>query len=296
MSQVLENITPDIEAPQPTPIPLSAFFHRVGKLAVETGSPAYATCAALREANIFLDPQGDDLTKYAGIGLLVVSDHRQGGEGWLGMGLMHHLGRTDMHMLGKPYAPTGRIVHSMGEPMAGLLLPVIPGTMDAGKKGREAINEDIVFRLLSPSAVLPREKRNVINQATLQRSAAIVAEGGTVMVAPTGSLSDASSASATWQRGLGSIVRALPEDAWSEARIAFVRPGDFLKLRFMAALALRQFGARLSPQTIAMHIVDVGTPADIFGQDTSMTDMQITERLRQEYRSCFDAGFAGSLV
>ncbi|MGI0134292.1 MAG: hypothetical protein ACREBW_04975 [Candidatus Micrarchaeaceae archaeon] len=289
MSRVLENGISAIEASQPAPIPLSAFFRRVGALACETGNPAYATNIALQEANVFLDVTGDDLTRYADTGLLVISDHRQGGEGWLGMASMHHMGRTDTHMLGKPYAPTGRIVHSMGEPMASLLLPVIPGTMDAGKKGLKAVNEDVIFRVLSPSAVLPREQRNAINQATLQRSASIVAGDGTVLVTPTGSLSDASKA--PWQRGVGDIVRLIPEDARHEVHLALVRPGDFPKLKFMAALALRQFGLRLRSQTITMQVVDAGTPIELFGSldfHDPASGEQIAEQLREEYLKHFN--------
>ncbi|HEU4967233.1 MAG TPA: hypothetical protein VFT53_07245 [Candidatus Saccharimonadales bacterium] len=290
MSQILENQIPIVEAPEPAPIPLSAFFRRVGAVACETGSPAYATDVALQEANVHIRATGDDLVEYAGAGLLIVADHRQGGEGWLNLALMNRMGRTDVHMLGKPYAPTGRIMHSMGEPMASLLLPVIPGTMDANKKGREAINEDAIFRILSPSAVLPRVQRAAVNRATLQRSANIVANGGAVLVAPTGSLSDASKA--PWQRGIGDIVRMIPQDIQHEARIVFVRPSDFPKLKFIAALALRQFRLRLPRLTIAMDIVDAGTPAELLSlvdRTDPTASQEITERLQQKYLNYFSS-------
>lgn len=179
-------------------------------------------------------------------------------------------------------------MHSMGEPVPSLLLPVIPDTMDADKKGLKAMNEDAPFRVLSPSAVLPRQQRNAINQATLQRAATVVAEAGTVLVAPTGPLADAGKA--PWQRGIGSIIRMTPRQALTETRIAFVRLEDFSKLHFIAALALRQIGRRLPRQTITIRAIDAGTPAELLGASLDSGeagDKQITEGLRQEYLKHF---------
>lgn len=199
--------------------------------------------------------------------------------------------RSASHVIGKPSSLQCRLIDHISDQSEGLILPVVPGTFAAEKKGRDLINNDTWARVRHSSLVRPKKELASINQTAMDRATSLVGEREAVTIYPTGTTEDA--AEAPWRRGLGSIVQGLRPEAHDDAHLVLLSPERASKAKIISALSLRHLGIRPRPQTIVLRTANLGTPRELFGEslttDGHEAAQALTDTMREHYIDRFAA-------
>lgn len=272
----------------PTVVP--PFVREIGRRARDIGL-SHAVVEVFEDAQITFEVEGDHLTDTDGKGILIASDHQQTIEPWFSQGLMGVSDRPASHVIGKPSSLQCRLIDHISEPEEGLILPVIPGTFAAEKRGKEMLNNDTWARIRHSSLVRPKAELASINQAAMDHATRLVGEQRAVTIYPTGTTEDA--AKAPWRRGVGSIVQGLRPEAHDDTQLVLLSPEGASKSKLISALTLRHLGIRPRPQTVVLRTANLGTPRELFG-DTLTSDhpkaaQAMTDTMREHYLERFAA-------
>jgi len=268
---------PKVKPRRSVPKFLRALQEKTSELAIP-----YAFAEYLRLAKLPISINGDTSGwNMAGEGALFIGDHRNGLEYFLLLAALGQAGRKDIKILGKPYALSVRLTEALDLHHEGYILPVIPRTLVSNRW--EIFNRDIGMRLFNLNKLSTRDEAKAINATAITNAASLLATGYAIGIFPTGKVNSATKS--VWYRGVGEIIKLLPEEAREKVVIIPFQFGHFTQLRLVGTLWLYSKGVELKPRTISLNLGRHITVADFLTSETAgSTDPQlITERLRIRY-------------
>jgi hypothetical protein len=242
----------------------------------------YAFAEYLRLAKLPININGDTSGwKSTGKGVLFIGDHRNGLEYFLLLAALGQEGRNDIKIIGKPYALSVRLTEALDMHHEGYILPVIPRTLVSDRLN--IFNRDIWMRAFNANKLSTQKEANAINVAAMENAASLLANGYAVGVFPTGGVKSATKSA--WYRGVGEMIKLLPEEARERVVIIPFQFGHFTQFQLVATLWLYSKGVAVKPRTLSLNLGRQITVADFLTSETAgSTDPQvITERLRIRY-------------
>jgi hypothetical protein len=263
------------------------FLRPLQDMTVDVALP-YAFAKYLRLAHLPISIHGDTSGwDKAGQGVLLIGDHRNGLEYFLLLAAFGQVGRKDIKIIGKPYALSVRLAKALDLHHEGYILPVIPRTLVSNRLN--IFNRDIWMRLLNATNLSTRKEAKAMNATAMKNAASFLANGYAVGVFPTGGVKGATTSA--WYRGVGEMIRLLPEEARARVVIIPFQFGHFTQFRFVGTLWLYSKGFEVKPKTLSLNLGRPITVEDFLASETAgSTDAQvITERLRIRYVQDFHA-------
>ncbi len=91
-----------------------------------------------------------------------------------------------------------------------------------------------------------------------------------------------------WQRGLGRIIKQLPEEARDNVGIVPFRFDNFSRLRLICSLIMASRGIEPRPQTITLRTGKQGTVNEVLDSDTDKLNAdEITRIIREQFIDAF---------
>ena len=242
----------------------------------------YAFAEYLRLAKLPITINGDTTAwNSTGKGALLIGDHRNGLEYFLLLAALGQEGRKDIKIIGKPYALSVRLAEALDMHHEGYILPVIPGTLASNRLN--IFNRDIWMRVFNANKLSTQKEAKAINVTALKNAASCLANGYAVAVFPTGGVKKATTSA--WYRGVGELIKLLPEEARERVVIIPFQFGHFTQFQVVVTLWLYSKGFAVKPRTLSLNVGRPITVADFLTSETAgSTDPQvITERLRIRY-------------
>ncbi len=216
-----------------------------------------------------------------GKGVLFIGDHRNGLEYFLLLAALGQEGRKDIKIIGKPYALSVRLTEALDRHHQGYILPVIPGTLVSDRLN--IFNRDIWMRVFNSNKLSTQKEAKAINATAMQNGASLLANGYAVGVFPTGGVKSATKSA--WFRGVGEMIKLLPEEARERVVIIPFQFAHFTQFQVVSTLWLYSKGFKVKPRTLSLNVGRQISVADFLTSETAgSTDSQvITERLRLRY-------------
>jgi hypothetical protein len=242
----------------------------------------YAFAEYLRLAKLPITINGDTSGwNRTGKGVLFIGDHRNGLEYFLLLAALGQVGRKDIKIIGKPYALSVRLAEALDRHHEGYILPVIPGTLVSDRLN--IFNRDIWMRLFNADKLSTQKEAKAMNATAMKNAASFLANGYAVGVFPTGGVKSATKSA--WFRGVGEMIKLLPEEAREQVVIIPFQFGHFTQFQLVGRLWLYSKGFEVKPSTLSLNLGRQITVADFLTSETAgATDPQvITERLRLRY-------------
>lgn len=242
----------------------------------------YAFAEYLRLARLPIIIHGDTSGwNRTGQGALFIGDHRNGLEYFLLLAALGQEGRKDIKIIGKPYALSVRLTEALDRHHEGYILPVIPGTLVSDRLN--IFNRDIWMRVFNTNKLSTHKEAKAINATAMQDAASLLANGYAVGVFPTGGVKSATKSA--WFRGVGAMIKLLPEEARERVVIIPFQFGHFTQFQVIATLWLYSKGLKVKPRTLSLNLGRQITVADFLTSETagSTDPLVITERLRLRY-------------
>jgi len=263
------------------------FLQALQDMTSEVALP-YAFAEYLRLARLPIIIHGDTSGwNRTGQGALFIGDHRNGLEYFLLLAALGQEGRKDIKIIGKPYALSVRLTEALDRHHEGYILPVIPGTLVSDRLN--IFNRDIWMRVFNTNKLSTHKEAKAINATAMKNAALLLANGYAVGVFPTGGVKSATKSA--WFRGVGEMIKLLPEEARERVVIIPFQFGHFTQFQLVATLWLYSKGFKVKPRTLSLNLGRQITVADFLTSETvGSTDSQvITERLRLRYVQDFHA-------
>lgn len=91
-----------------------------------------------------------------------------------------------------------------------------------------------------------------------------------------------------WQRGLGRVIKQLPEEARDSVAIVPFRFDDFSKLSLIRSLTMASRGITPRPQTITLRTGKQGMVSEVLaGATDELTADEITTVLKEQFVTAF---------
>ncbi len=242
----------------------------------------YAFAEYLRLAKLPIAIHGDTSGwNRTGKGVLFIGDHRNGLEYFLLLAALGQEGRNDIKIIGKPYALSVRLTDALDMHHEGYILPVIPRTLVSNRLN--IFNRDIWMRLFNANNLSTQKEAKAINATAMKNAVSFLANGHAVGVFPTGGVKSATKSE--WYRGVGEMIKLLPEEARERVVIVPFQFGHFTQFQVVRTLWLYSKGFEGKPGTLSLNLGRQITVADFLTSETAgITDPQaITERLRIRY-------------
>jgi hypothetical protein len=263
------------------------FLQALQNMTSELALP-YAFAEYLRLANLPITINGDTSEwNRTGKGVLFIGDHRNGLEYFLLLAAIGQEGRKDIKIIGKPYALSVRLTEALDRHHEGYILPVIPRTLVSNRLN--IFNRDIWMRLFNANKLSTQKEAKAINATAMKNAASFLANGYAVAVFPTGGVKSATKSA--WYRGVGEMIKLLPEEARERVVIIPFQFGHFTQFQVVSTLWLYSKGFEVKSRTLSLNLGRHITVADLLTSETAgSTDPQvITERLRIRYVQEFHA-------
>ena len=257
------------------------FLQALQDMTSEVALP-YAFAEYLRLARLPITIHGDTSGwNRPGQGALFIGDHRNGLEYFLLLAALGQEGRKDIKILGKPYALSVRLAEALDRHHEGYILPVIPRTLVSDRLN--IFNRDIWMRVINANKLSTHKEAKAINATAMQNGASLLANGYAVGVFPTGGVKSATKSA--WFRGVGAMIKLLPEEARERVVIIPFQFAHFTQFRLVATLWLYSKGFKVKPGTLSLNVGRQITVADFLTSETagSTDPLEITERLRLRY-------------
>jgi hypothetical protein len=257
------------------------FLQALQDMTSEVALP-YAFAEYLRLAKLPITINGDTSGwNRTGKGVLFIGDHRNGLEYFLLLAALGQVGRKDIKIIGKPYALSVRLTEALDMHHEGYILPVIPGTLVSNRLN--IFNRDIWMRLFNANKLSTQKEAKAMNATAMKNAASFLATGYAVGVFPTGGVKSATKSE--WYRGVGEMIKLLPEEARERVVIIPFQFGHFTQFQLVGTLWLYSKGFEVKPRTLSLNLGRQITVADFLTSETAgATDPQvITERLRLRY-------------
>jgi hypothetical protein len=242
----------------------------------------YAFAEYLRLAKLPITINGDTSGwNRTGKGVLFIGDHRNGLEYFLLLAALGQEGRKDIKIIGKPYALSVRLAEALDLHHEGYILPVIPGTLISNRLN--IFNRDIGMRLFNANKLSTQKEAKAMNATAMKNAASFLANGYAVGVFPTGGVKSATKSD--WYRGVGEMIKLLPEEARERVVIIPFQFGHFTQFQLVGTLWLYSKGFEVKARTLSLNLGRQISVADFLTSETAgSTDPQvITERLRIRY-------------
>ncbi len=200
------------------------------------------------------------------------------------MAALGDMGREDARFVAKPFSMQARVMGALSMNGIDLTLPVIPGALASDRKNK--FNRDLHWRIMQRGKLPTKKELGMLNATTLQACADLTANGHAVTLYPAGGVMDATKK--PWQRGLGRVIKQLPEDARDGVTVVPFRFDDFSKLRLIRSLAQASRSIRPQAQTITLRLGKQVTSNELLeGAVDDLSADEITESLRQQFISTF---------
>jgi len=242
----------------------------------------YAFAQFLTAAHVPITITGDTSTwNKSGKGALFIGDHRNGLEYFLLLATMGYVGRDDIKVIAKPYSLSVRLTEALDVHHGEYALAVIPNTLASDR--RNIFNRDIGMRLLYRRELSTQNEAKAINATAMKDAASFLSHGHVVGIYPTGGVKCATTSD--WYRGVGEIIKLLPEEARERVVIVPFQFDHFTQFQLICALWLHSKGHTRKQRTIELHLGKQLTVADFLASeaiDCSDTRL-VTERLRTRY-------------
>lgn len=257
------------------------FLQALQDMTSEVALP-YAFAEYLRLARLPITINGDTSGwNRPGKGVLFIGDHRNGLEYFLLLAALGQAGRKDIKIIAKPYAFSVHLTEALDMRHEGYILPVIPGTLVSDRLN--IFNRDIGMRVFNANTLSTRKEAKAINATAMQNGASFLANGYAVGVFPTGGVNSATKSA--WFRGVGEMIKLLPEEARERVVIIPFQFAHFTQFQVVATLWLYSKGLKVKPRTLSLNVGRQISVADFLTSETAgSTDSQvITERLRLRY-------------
>jgi hypothetical protein len=257
------------------------FLQALQDMTSEVALP-YAFAEYLRLARLPITIHGDTSGwNRPGKGALFIGDHRNGLEYFLLLAALGQAGRKDIKIIGKPYAFSVHLTEALDVRHEGYILPVIPGTLVSDRLN--IFNRDIGMRVFNANKLSTHKEAKAINATAMQNGASLLANGYAVGVFPTGGVKSATKSA--WFRGVGEMIKLLPEEARERVVIIPFQFAHFTQFQVVATLWLYSKGLKVKPRTLSLNVGRQISVADFLTSETAgSTDSQvITERLRLRY-------------
>lgn len=242
----------------------------------------YAFAEYLKLAKLPIIINGDTSGwKSTGKGVLFIGDHRNGLEYFLLLAALGQEGRKDIKIIGKPYALSVRLVEALDMHYEGYLLPVIPGTLASNRLN--IFNRDIWMRLFNINKLSTQKEAKAMNAIAMKNAVSLLANGYAIGVFPTGGINSATTSA--WYRGVGEMIKVLPEEARERVVIIPFQFGHLTQFQFVTRLWLYSKGVEVKLRPLSLDLGRQITVANFLTSETAgSTDPQvITERLRLRY-------------
>ena len=139
------------------------------------------------------------------------------------------------------------------------------------------------MRVFNAHKLSTQKEAKAINATAMKKAASLLATGYAVGVFPTGGVKSATKSA--WFRGVGAMIRLLPEEARERVVIIPFQFAHFTQFQIVATLWLYSKGFEVKPGTLSLNLGRPITVAEFLTSETAgSTDPQvITERLRLRY-------------
>ena len=139
------------------------------------------------------------------------------------------------------------------------------------------------MRVFNAHKLSTQKEAKAINATAMKKAASLLATGYAVGVFPTGGVKSATKSA--WFRGVGEMIRLLPEEARERVVIIPFQFGHFTQFQVVATLWLYSKGLKVKPSTLSLNVGRQITVADFLTSETagSTDPLEITERLRLRY-------------
>jgi hypothetical protein len=259
------------------------YLCRLKDVADAMGGVAVAAAETFRRAQISVFVDGDvSALSRPGVGTLLLGDHRDKIEFAPLLALLGALGREDVHVVAKPFSWTARVIASLGQRSAGMVLPVVPGTLARCRIG--IVNRDLAWRISQRRSLPTMQDLRRLNTESITQAARLVTAGSLVTLFPAGGVVNA--ARRQWRRGAGVIIKEVSPALRPEIQVLLFRFDDFSPMRLVRSLISQSHGLVPRPYAVTVRIAARGTIDDLLG-GPGMVDVlepdEIVGRLRRRF-------------
>jgi hypothetical protein len=222
-------------------------------------------------------------------GVLLAGDHRQTIEPIPLLAVLGEARRNDFGVIAHPFSLQSRLLGAIASSEYNSLLPVVPRIMT--KEHRESDNGfkgaciSKYWRLRVGDSLPTTEEASLINQKTLVSASQRLANGGAVLVMPTGSSID--SLNQRWRPGLGNIINGLIDGSYENTQIVPFRFDDFSRARIAYSLIAASHGLKPRRTELMLRLGTQCTPRQLLGEKTIFNPQDISDKLHRRFINDF---------
>lgn len=233
-----------------------------------------AIAEALTRANVRINIEGDTYRwESPGQGALFVGDHINGIEDLLLFSVLTAKGREDIRFTAKPYSNLNHVLATLGQQEDRYMIPMMPRNMARGRRVERLT--DKFYKRVFRNELLTEEQIRDLNRNALLVSAELLDQGSAVNIFPSGVVDPQGDAS--WQRGLGEIIKLVRTENRDKVMIIPYRIEGANAFKILLALLVKSLGRSPKEQVIALRLGRQGTIAELFQGDISVDRLSSTE-------------------
>lgn len=196
------------------------------------------------------------------------------------LGAFGGLQREDIKFASKPYGLTNHFLTALGQEEYDYSIPFIPGNMASDKRGGSLVSRRLFARDLPNSEAIRQQ-----NAQSIQESVLNLAQGGVVIIYPTGESNDARES--RWYKGVGEIIKKVkPENRDDISLVPFYCEG-IKPSRILSALLLQAAGINPREQRIFIRLGQQGSIGEVLPKIDTQDSQVVTATLKEQFVQTF---------